>query len=312
MKIQFLFLQSVNAVTVMPCTATFETLVKKLTVPADTEEKGAAGALINQVKRPKLTDLQAVTMLKADVDGVSQVKFYQLIKRCFASGLDFIMASSASDFKDGMRKVHVLFPVLRPVGVDMAKEAFFQLMHRLGISRCEDFAIDVKASINPCQMLFNPVKCVYGEFFSLFRMTGNVFEVKDDLNIATYYQSSDNNTAKPMQKPVDASARRQYIDMYSHQGTIEKFNTMYSAEYVLDTWLADVYKKQSHKRYAYKSSNSQAGAVILSDGKFYSHHNNSDPLADNRSHSPFDLLCIHRFAGDKPRTLQWIKDNRLI
>lgn len=95
---------------------------------------------------------------------------------------------------------------------------------------------------------------------------------------------------------------------YSVYAVQQAFDGKYSAEYVMDCFLSDVYQKQSPRRYKYIPSSSVAGVVLTDDNRAVSFHT-SDPASGNRGNSPFWLLAKHKFSGSALQTARWITDN---
>ena len=75
---------------------------------------------------------------------------------------------------------------------------------------------------------------------------------------------------------------------------IAAFNQVHTVEELLE---AHGYTRRGKRWISPTSSSGLAGAVILDDGKVYSHHA-SDHLADGHAHDAFDLLLILDHRGD--------------
>lgn len=90
---------------------------------------------------------------------------------------------------------------------------------------------------------------------------------------------------KPKPAPRGAGAR---------PGVIAAFNRVHTVEELLE---AHKYKRRGNRWISPTSSTGLAGAVILDDGKVYSHHT-SDPIADGHAHDAFDVYRILVHGGD--------------
>lgn len=72
--------------------------------------------------------------------------------------------------------------------------------------------------------------------------------------------------------------------------------------------------KRKGARYLHPNSSSGlAGVVVMSDGSYFSHHSEeSDPLANGKSHSCFDLIKYWEFDNDQDAAIKGLSDELMI
>lgn len=88
---------------------------------------------------------------------------------------------------------------------------------------------------------------------------------------------------------------------------VNSFNIEYSITDAIDTFLSEIYKKESENRYTYLGGESRNGLNILSPQYAYSFHG-TDP-AQGRLLNAFDIVRIHKFGKQDQENEQAVYDN---
>jgi len=87
---------------------------------------------------------------------------------------------------------------------------------------------------------------------------------------------------------------KKQADPLTKTGVIGAFCRIVSIYDALDTYLADVYRKEGDDRYSFIDGTTSNGAVVYQKKFVFSHHG-SDP-ASNQLCNSFDLLRVHKFS----------------
>ena len=94
-------------------------------------------------------------------------------------------------------------------------------------------------------------------------------------------------------------------DPTQKKGIVGAFNRVYDIPKAIETFLRDVYSRETDGRWTYAKGSTSKGAVLYEDGKFLYSHHSTDP-AGNQLCNAFDLVRLHMFGQEdddsKPET----------
>lgn len=186
-------------------------------------------------------------------------------------------------------------------------------VHAVGAEQYAPLAVGaaLKFGTDPAQARLNqicyaPNRVIEGAPYEVIDKTDKPFI--DPLNspfakqcLAAFEASQADREAKAKAAPI----KQRTSDFSQPAGVIQMANDAYDVRSILE---GEGYKPRGKKYLAPNSSTGIPGVIVITgdDGKerVYSHHSQSDPLADSHAHDAFDLLLILRFGGDMAEAIK--------
>lgn len=170
----------------------------------------------------------------------------------------------------------------------------YQVLCKILINKIGPHTID-STTVEPERLMYFPSTAADGEY--VFFENNSKFWC-DGKKIIKAYPIPDSEIPKTALKKERGADK---------EGPIGAFCSYYSIQDVITTWLTDKYVETGNEnRYTYVGGSTYGGLVIYENGEeCYSHHS-TDPAGDGHSHNAFDLLRIHKFAGDMDKCVKFV------
>lgn len=271
------------------------------------KDKGCFIAGISSENKRKAQNIISRNMVTLDLDNCP-TNILDIIED-FSKELKkaFFVYSTHSHTKAKPR-LRVIFPLNRDVSPEEYVAIAFQLGQKIGMDFLDATTFQV------ARVMYAPTTSLDGDFYS---KTYNMFDeyVEPDDLLEEYFDYKDisqfqrpfyfeGKKAQRISRGVMANSTKTKYAM------VNNFNLTYSIKEAIDTFLPDIYTRESDDRYSYALGESKNGLNILNSQYAFSFHG-SDP-AQGKLLNAFDIVRIHKFGNmDNADDFGRTKENNL-
>lgn len=216
----------------------------------------------------------------------------------------FFIYSTHSHTREKPR-LRLIVPLQKDIDVVEYEPIALRLCGKIGLEYFD------ATTTQPNRIMYFPSVSIDGEFVCK-SYADDYYDLDPDEIMGEYF---DANNIEEWQRPhyIEGKKRERIESGKTSDSTktkyriVNMFNTEYSITDAIDTFLSDVYKKESDNRYSYIEGETKNGLNILSHQYAYSFHG-TDP-AQGKLLNAFDIVRIHKFGKQDQETEQYVDDN---
>lgn len=257
-------------------------------------------------KREKLS-VQTRNMITLDLDYCPPNILNVLRKKSFDKELPFrFFVYSTHSHTPSKPRLRVIIPVSRDMEIEEYEPIAIRVCSKIGIEYFD--ATTTQAN----RIMYFPSVSQDGEYVCELIGDDEYYDLDADEILGEFF---DVNNIEEWQRPhyIEGKKRERIEKGKTSDSTktkyrmVNSFNIEYSITDAIDTFLGDIYKRESQERYTFIGGESRNGLNILGHQYAFSFHG-SDP-AQGRLLNAFDIVRIHKFGKLDQENEQYVYDN---